>query len=1031
MASINLIKASAGSGKTYRLMELFSECVQNGSATPENLLATTFTVKAAANLQSEIRKKLIATGRTDQAAKVFSGLVGTVNGVCGQLLNEYAIDAGFSPSMAVLPEENADAIFSAATDAVIQDHSLRLERLASRLELNPDRQPQYGHQEDWREDVRTIVQMARSNGIPAEKLDEMAESSCQSIGRIFSGESEVSLEGIRTLVGPYAARNYGELAKDAQKFHRDLGTFCKYPTWGKIISLVNVKSPSPRNYPELAEIHTEINALDILGSRFLHDDLCEMIRGVFACAKASMEAYADFKRKMGLVDFTDQEYETLQLLESNESFREQLRQRIDRMMVDEFQDTSPIQLAVFLKLNELCRNGSIWVGDPKQAIYGFRGTDPELMATCVRELNSAETLKYSWRSKENPVRLSNEIFTRAFPNTPSNEVKLSIPDERRETAAGGVIEAWQLAGKNAEEYHSALAKGIYELLERGVNPKDIAVLMRTNAHTEKLAKELARWNISTTSESGKLMAAPECLLAMAGFRYCLDKNDTVAMATLLALDGNTPNWPERLINARMTSEDDRTFLDDIRSVPLLQKLATLEDETPQELLERVITTVDLEQRARTMSFPEQRLANLDALRRHCRNYMDAAAVAHSAATPSGFVAAMLTADASASSGMGENCITLMTYHKAKGLEWPIVILGNLNDTPKAGVFGPAVIPASVFRMEEPLAGRSLRYWPYPFGDRNAKNLNERLDGLEEKRSADKTANEEAKRLFYVGLTRARDHIIFTMALKAPTQAELRQNPNAGGTLQTAWLDGLSDERILNFPFEEGIADWQVGDTTFSLTTKRFEPSAEPVRRPSPSAFEDTVYYKENVQHSPAHGIPSSLHADDGKATLLGNLPKLSHAVGNPSDYNLLGNVFHNYIALNPRADKAGIAERLISNWQMQKYVKPETVVEASDHLYAWLKQQYPDGVISTEIPVTCHDANGTLYQGFIDMLVETPAGYVIIDHKTGGAADPAAFAAGHIAQLRLYKEAVETATGKKVLELVIHLPVMAKCYKIE
>ncbi len=1036
MADIKLIKASAGSGKTHRLMELFSECVKNGTSSPEKLLATTFTVKAAANLKSEIRRKLIETGHPDLAAKVFNGLIGTVNGVCGQLLAEYAIDAGFSPEMAVLPEENADGIFKAATDAVIQSHSRELESLASRLELNPARQPMFGHQEDWREDIREIVQKARANGIAASRLDEMAESSCNSIEKIFSGKSNVTLEDIKLLIKPYAEQDYGKLAKDVQKFHDDLGSFCKYPTWGKIIALTNAACPSSKKYPGLAEIHSALGGMAVLDSRSLHDDLCKMIRRVFACARESMEAYADYKRKMGLIDFTDQECEVLKLLEGNESFREQLRNRLDSMMVDEFQDTSPIQLAVFLKLNELCRNGSVWVGDPKQAIYGFRGTDPELMATCVRELRSAETLEYSWRSKENLVRLSNEIFTRVFRNTPAEEIRLGIPDERKDEAKDGTIEAWHMPveGRQQSNY-PALARGISNLLDSGIKAKDIAVLMRTNPHKDRLAEELAKWNIATTSESGKLRTSPECILAMAGFRYCLDKEDTVAMATLLAMAGDVPDWPKKLLEARTASKDCRDFLDGIRQLPFLKKLATLEDETPLELLERVITTMDLEQKARTMPFPEKRLANLDALRALCKSYMDTAETSHSTATSTGFLSEMQNTDVPAASGIGENCINLLTYHAAKGLEWPVVILGDLNEEPKTSVFGPVVISADIFRMEAPLAGRTLRYWPYPFGAREARNLKERLDGMEEYQSAYQNAVEETKRLFYVGLTRARDRVIFAMTKKAPTQDDLGKNPHAVDRLQTAWLDALADEQLLNFPSKEGMADWKVGDDAFPLTTRHLAPSAQPIPRSSLPALEDTLKdtlcRKEDTSYSPARGIPSGLHADDGKATLLCNLPKLTHSVGNPPDYGQLGNVFHNYFALNPQQDRIPIAERLISNWQMQKYVKAETVVEASEHLYAWLRRQYPDGTVTTEVPVTCHDDNGTLYQGFIDMLVETADGYVIIDHKAGGAADAAAFAAGHIAQLRLYKEAVETATRKNVLELVIHLPVMEKCYKIE
>ena len=119
MRNINLIKASAGSGKTHHLMDLLSKKIASG-VKPEGLLATTFTVKAAAELQSRIRQQLLNGKNPEMASMVFDGLIGTVNGVCGQLLSEYAIESGLSPALDVLPEENADMIFAAATHGAME-----------------------------------------------------------------------------------------------------------------------------------------------------------------------------------------------------------------------------------------------------------------------------------------------------------------------------------------------------------------------------------------------------------------------------------------------------------------------------------------------------------------------------------------------------------------------------------------------------------------------------------------------------------------------------------------------------------------------------------------------------------------------------------------------------------------------------------------------------------------------------------------------------------------------------------------------
>ena len=87
-----------------------------------------------------------------------------------------------------------------------------------------------------------------------------------------------------------------------------------------------------------------------------------------------MQAFSDFKKKAGLIDFVDQEHLSLKLLE-RQDVRAILNEKLDIVLVDEFQDTSPIQLALFVQLAGLAPR-SIWVGDQKQAIYGFRGTIP-------------------------------------------------------------------------------------------------------------------------------------------------------------------------------------------------------------------------------------------------------------------------------------------------------------------------------------------------------------------------------------------------------------------------------------------------------------------------------------------------------------------------------------------------------------------------------------------------------------------------------------------------------------------------------
>jgi ATP-dependent exoDNAse (exonuclease V) beta subunit len=94
-----------------------------------------------------------------------------------------------------------------------------------------------------------------------------------------------------------------------------------------------------------------------------------------------MEEYQRYKKERGLIDYTDMEVLIVHLLDQPR-VRTVLAGELDLLMVDEFQDTNPMQLEIFLKLSGMV-DQAIWVGDPKQSIYGFRDAEPSLMKAVI------------------------------------------------------------------------------------------------------------------------------------------------------------------------------------------------------------------------------------------------------------------------------------------------------------------------------------------------------------------------------------------------------------------------------------------------------------------------------------------------------------------------------------------------------------------------------------------------------------------------------------------------------------------------
>src|SRR5690606_33664975 len=147
-----------------------------------------------------------------------------------------------------------------------------------------------------------------------------------------------------------------------------------------------------------------------------HSDLRRFIEGAYSSAQQALEAYEAWKQAHGLVDYIDMLSLALDLLEDPD-IREDLTERLRLAVVDEFQDTSPIQLALFVRLHQIAGR-SIWVGDRKQCIFEFAGADPRLMQRVLRwterEGGTASQLDKNYRSRPELIRFCNEVFTRAL-----------------------------------------------------------------------------------------------------------------------------------------------------------------------------------------------------------------------------------------------------------------------------------------------------------------------------------------------------------------------------------------------------------------------------------------------------------------------------------------------------------------------------------------------------------------------------------------------------------------------------------------
>src|SRR6266568_6350355 len=322
------------------------------------------------------------------------------------------------------------------------------------------------------------------------------------------------------------------------------------PPWASQLKAVR-QGWTGAEHPFVAPLETAV-AAHLACDRF-RADLEELTGELFGVAADALDAYAATKRAARVVDFQDMLALAARLLD-DAGVAASLGRKLDLVVVDEFQDTSPMQLALVSALARIARR-SVWVGDRKQAIFGFQGSDPVLMGEAMSHAlagREPEFLSASWRSRPPLVAFTSELFSRALApfGFTEREVRISTPAERPDPAAMAdvpVLECWWWDGKG--EVH-AIAEGVERLLAEappirekgtgGVRPlerRDVAVLARRNEDCRKIAAALAARGIPSRIELADLASTPEAILVRSAVALVAEPSDGVAAMDVSYLGG--------------------------------------------------------------------------------------------------------------------------------------------------------------------------------------------------------------------------------------------------------------------------------------------------------------------------------------------------------------------------------------------------------------------------------------------------------------------------------------------------------------
>jgi len=1039
---IQVISAGAGSGKTFTITQKLEELLQENKISPSGVIATTFTKLAASELQERVRQKLIESGKTEIANAMGDSLIGTVNGVCGELIQRFSFEAGLSPEQKVMEESDGDILFSQAleitlTESNSTDMIKRMNAVSYRLGIVD------GYQPAWQNEIKATVLSARANNMSAEKVKSFAKTSYESLIDWFPNATQRDLTKDLLIAIKTALKNFDEeldTTKTSKSYFSQLSNYIvaiehERFTWTDWIRLT--KSAPGKKSASLAE-PIQIIASDYAKHPGLHDDLKFFITSVFDIAADSMEHFQQLKRKMGLIDFVDQEQALLTLLD-NPFVKGTLTEELDLLMVDEFQDTSPIQLAVFVKLADLAKQ-VIWVGDIKQSIYGFRGADPELMKAVISYLeengNETDILDRSWRSRPPLVEYVNNVFAGAFKDSLKKEQVVLEParKDRKENKKDSAVEFWHVEGSNKNKRANALANHIYKLVDsqektifdkntkdyRTANFGDIAILCRTNDNLAAIANGLNAFNIPCEYKRPGLMNTAEGCYAFACLRRLVDPSDTLASAEIIALSScESPEtwladrikWLQDGNQSSAWAEKENVILSALKDQR--QRLPLL---SPKEIMILALDATnarhDVIKWCHSEYEAQQRLGNIDLFIQYAEDYEALCESNNRAATASGlilYLQELQSSEEDLQALPGGNAVQLVTHHRSKGLEWPIVIAMDLDSKIKSRLWGLSVQEnKDGFTWADPLAGRNLQYWPSFFGLMSTGiEIKDKIEQSEIGQQSLKKAQEEIKRLLYVSLTRPRDLLIIPLSGKNPSGE---------------WLQALD-------------SDWMLPDTDeLTLPDGNKIPAKAltiPEAEAETSAKRSKLYWLNNSKVFDKEKYPAKISAskavpiENAKVETVIELGERIQFTGAP-DMAQLGTCLHAVIAseIVHRDKSAERAARIIADHQLSDCIKAEDALLSATRFIKNIEASYDILNWHIEHPIQYFNENMQLCNGYIDLAIETKDGWIIIDHKSSPKArsEWEKTAISYSGQLNLYENALE-ATGNSVSSKWIHFAI--------
>ena len=978
--------ASAGTGKTYQVTQLYEELVLDGGIDPRKILLMTFTDNAATELRMRVSHRLLKARRSGDdelaerarlaLARLPSAPIGTIHSYCTRLLREHALEAGLSPGFSTLVEDDRNELL---------DQICRAE-LLDRLGTDPG--------------FKAFCSGAHIIGTGG----GFGTSITETIPKLISqaGSLGISLENAEALLpGPQAAGSLPDFSGILDRL-RELPKLTA--TAQNVFQCLEENLPKVGNAEELAQILLAAGLRKFgrgKGQKPISDDFWELLGEVgnaiaykerFPAAQAFarhvQEVARQFRRRkhdMDAIDFDDQLQMAAGLLESGKAAPE-----FEYVIVDEVQDTSRIQYKLIQSLRG--ENTSLVIcGDKKQGIYTWRGADPQVMPDLANSINEKPiNLQTSYRSKAPILDVVNALFESVYGKeeyspdenlqsnfeTPGEKpcVEFLAPDDgsaemeavanRINLLVGGSND-WKPAFRYSETFEPTSETNAYRY-------SDILILLRRTAHQPELEQALRHAGIPyTLGGKGRGLFArqetrdvslflntvtnPADAYSLAGFLRSpwIGLSDEAIAELAWSEDGFST---ENLLENHPSQTD---VIDRYREL-LGTKLAS-------ELVRMLIDETGFDALLAGLPRGVQRLANLrkvlDWLRENERGAQTTpAAVARKLAeqirNPPPVPEAALLDPA-------QNAVTIMTVHGSKGLTQRVVMVPDISFRPDSDrgfarvFFDGENVPTLGIKITAP--------------DKSSVES----PGMKAAKGRAKAVREhELKNLFYVAMTRARDLVVTSATAGERPSGWLRQMEPL---LKSGAIPSIPYSALRTKPAEQSAAELP---TLGSLAAAVRAASMSPPPKPA------------------LQRIPATRLAKEIAPPRTGDM----HVAPTAPAMGTLGHAVLEQLALNGWAGSVGDwLDILHSDFGLEKAeaASLEKRIEQTRELMREQTAGMPE--LRPEFPFVLHDGD-RLIDGTIDLLCRTAGGFAIFDYKFTEASDDAV-AEAYRGQMEIYCKA--------------------------